>query len=292
MTIKTSDFAVATAMPGIFLGRNTAGNTQVPLSILQTYIQQIIASTASNAGGAVNFRQAWVNGYDYAPNDMVSYNGKIYLMIGTQIYTSTITPDQDPTYWLCLFGQQLLVADMNTLKTGLAFYTISGAANAPASASYGFGIVFMSSATYGLQLLWSNDGNQFWTRQLNNNVFGSWVLVSEGQGHITPQTITSGTTYMDLTQGKHFLLTVNAAVAVGIVNWPAVTNKVEFELEIVNGGAFATTWAGTINWILSNGTTSTSFSALGITLNSSGSNFFRFWSRDGGTTVYGVPIVG
>ncbi len=61
------------------------------------------------------------------------------------------------------------------------------------------------------------------------------------------------------------------------------------QIEGVNLGAATITWPA-INWIKFDGTTTTTFSANGITLHTAGVDNVILWTRDGGTTIYGKVI--
>lgn len=99
-------------------------------------------------------------------------------------------------------------------------------------------------------------------------------------------TVSTGTVTLDLSSPKH-KLTVGGALTIVFSNWPASGNYGEVELELVNGGAFAVTLP-TTNWIIGDGTTSTTFADTNVTLASSGSNTFMWWSDDAGAAVSGV----
>ena len=80
-------------------------------------------------------------------------------------------------------------------------------------------------------------------------------------------------------------LTVGGALTVAFSGWPASGNYGEVEVQLVNGGVNVT-WP-TIRWLLGDGTTSTTFANMGVTLSGAGSNWVVIWSTDGGTTLYG-----
>lgn len=294
MTRTTSNFAIATALPGMLLGRSASGNQQVPISLIQTYVEQIIASTASNASGAVNFRQAWNATYSYAPNDLVSYNDKIYLMIATQVYMNSTTPDQDSTNWLCLFGQMLVAVDLNTAPNMVFFYS-QGANNAPPADTVGYGFTIWNGTGFAVQVFWSSDGGTLYTRALNSGVWSSWaVQAATYQTAQTPGGQGTGSIYASAVNNGEFVSTITVATQLNIAGWANVTGKMQrFRWEIVNGGAYATTWGpyNNLTWIKSDGTTTTDFTTLGITWNAAGSNFFEFSTRDSGTTVWGRALV-
>lgn len=74
-----------------------------------------------------------------------------------------------------------------------------------------------------------------------------------------------------------------------ISNWPPSGAMGELLIQGVNLGAATITWP-TINWIKSDGTTTTTFSANGVTLQTSGTDWVFIWTRDGGTTLFGKVV--
>ena len=68
-----------------------------------------------------------------------------------------------------------------------------------------------------------------------------------------------------------------------LTNKPA--NDWELEIDLTNGGAFAITFP-TVNWLVGDGTTSTVFADMGVTLNAAGANTLLFWGTGTGD-VYG-----
>lgn len=95
--------------------------------------------------------------------------------------------------------------------------------------------------------------------------------------------VTTGTVTFDATANSEFTLT-NGGAHTWAFTWGSGYS--EFEVIVTNAGAFAITMP-TVNWLVGDGTTSTTFSSQGVTLQASGVNHFLFWSPDGGTTVYG-----
>jgi hypothetical protein len=118
----------------------------------------------------------------------------------------------------------------------------------------------------------------FPTTQYNRTITGA----EAGKG-----TVSSGTVNFDLADGSKQKLTVGGNLAVSFTSWPASGNSGEIEVELVNGGAHTITWP-TVHWLKGDGTNSTTFSDMGVTLASSGTNFVVVWTTDGGATVYGV----
>lgn len=101
----------------------------------------------------------------------------------------------------------------------------------------------------------------------------------------------SGTTNaLDYTNGSHQRWAPSTgAQTLSITNWPPSGNLGELLIEGVNLGAATITWP-TINWIKLDGTTTTTFSSNGVTLQASGTDWVFLWTRDAGTTIYGKVV--
>lgn len=100
----------------------------------------------------------------------------------------------------------------------------------------------------------------------------------------------STTNALNYTNGSHQRWAPNTgAQTLSITNWPPSGNLGELLIEGVNLGAATITWP-TINWIKSDGTTTTTFSSNGVTLQASGTDWVLLWTRDAGTTIYGKVV--
>lgn len=108
------------------------------------------------------------------------------------------------------------------------------------------------------------------------------VYLDKGNSGTSAQTL-------DYTAGSHQRLTVTGAFTLSTSNWPPTGNLGQLMLELVNGASSAITWP-TINWVKSDGTTTTTFASNGVTLQTSGIDWVILWSRDAGTTIYGKII--
>jgi len=115
---------------------------------------------------------------------------------------------------------------------------------------------------------------------------GRLVLPSASLPRVDKGTVSSGTVTFDVSAATRQRLQVGGALTVAYSNWPASGNYGEIMIQLVNGGAFTVTWP-TTNWMVGDGTSSTTFSAMGVTLATSGTNWVTVWTLDGGTTLYG-----
>lgn len=141
------------------------------------------------------------------------------------------------------------------------------------------------------------------TQTLTNKTLGSGTLfganVSGQDNNLTRVDLqdygyvyfNSGTTNaLNFENGSHQRWAPNTgAQTLTISNWPPSGNLGELLIEGVNLGAATITWP-TINWIKSDGTTTTTFSSNGVTLQSSGTDWVFLWTRDAGTTIYGKIV--
>ncbi len=103
----------------------------------------------------------------------------------------------------------------------------------------------------------------------------------------------SGTTNaLDFTKGshQHWAPTASSNPTLTISNWPPSGAMGELLIEGVNLGAAGTIAFPTANWFKSDGTFAASPSAAGVTLQTSGTDFILFWTRDAGTTLYAKVI--
>lgn len=94
------------------------------------------------------------------------------------------------------------------------------------------------------------------------------------------------TSALDYTNGSQQRWAPSGTVTLSVTNWAPSGNLSELFVEGINLGAATITWP-TVNWITSTGATTTTFASNGVTLQSSGTDWFLLWTRDGGTTVYG-----
>jgi hypothetical protein len=99
----------------------------------------------------------------------------------------------------------------------------------------------------------------------------------------------TSTSALNYTNGSHQRWAPSGAVTLSVSNWPPSGNLGQLLIEGVNLGAATITWP-TINWVKIDGTTTTTFSSNGFTLQTSGTDWILLWTRDGGITIYGKVI--
>jgi hypothetical protein len=119
---------------------------------------------------------------------------------------------------------------------------------------------------------------------------GAPTWLSNGLNKLTFAYYNSNTTSaLDYTNGSHQRWAPSGTVTLSVTNWPASGSLGELLIEGVNLGAATITWP-TINWVKSDGSTTTTFSGNGVTLQTSGTDFVILWTRDAGTTIYGKIV--
>jgi hypothetical protein len=103
----------------------------------------------------------------------------------------------------------------------------------------------------------------------------------------------AGTLALNYNAGNIFTATMSGAATWNLTNLPASNVYWEVQVVVTNPAAGAITFqragsALTVNWIKGDGTQSTTFSNMGVTLQGSGvTNHFLFWGTISGGTVYG-----
>ena len=90
----------------------------------------------------------------------------------------------------------------------------------------------------------------------------------------------SGAQSFDLSLAQYFSLTVGGALTPSFTNPAAGTVAQGFILRVVNGGAFAITWPGSVKWA----------SGAAPTLTAAGTDLLGFITDDNGTTWRGIVI--
>jgi hypothetical protein len=128
------------------------------------------------------------------------------------------------------------------------------------------------------------------TVAFEDNTITRGMTKDMGTVYVDKGTQTTGTQTFDYTGGSLQRMQVGGALTIAFSNFPPSGNMGMLQMELVNGGSATVTWP-TVNWIKSDGTFTTSISTyltdVGRTLQSSGTDFFIFWTRNAGTTVYG-----
>lgn len=121
-------------------------------------------------------------------------------------------------------------------------------------------------------------------RDADNTMDGSQLFGAGVSFGVTDKgSVSSGTVTFALSNGPRQKLTVGGDLTIAISDKPS--GRWDLEIELVNGGS-ATLTLPTTSWLLGDGTVSTTFADMGVTLASSGVNTLLFWGSGSGT-VYG-----
>lgn len=185
-----------------------------------------------------------------------------------------------------------------TIQAGKAFavgqfVVLASAANA---ANYMHGQITAHNSATGLLTVTA-------TSAVGSGTFADWSVALTSPGNLTTSGaqvisnktfINSGFGYFDAgatsalscPNGSHQRWAPTGTVTLTVTNWPASGTLGELLIEGVNLGAATITWP-TVNWIKSDGTTTTVFSNNGVTLQASGTDWAILWTRNGGATVFG-----
>lgn len=212
------------------------------------------AFLASDGGSTYTFTgtPAWNTAFVQVQNNS-------YAFIGNSLATSLTGPST---------GKRYEVSNGGILYSGFTSTNLPGNAAGTINNAYGINIGAGGYSTLG-EIFWD-----------------SWATLMFDKG-----TVSSGTVTFNATLWSKYKLTVGGALTIAFSNWwPGSQSYSEVQIQLVNGGAFAITWPSTINWMKGDGTSSTTFSSMGVTLQASGSNFVTVWSPDGGTTFYGTAM--
>ncbi len=189
-----------------------------------------------------------------------------------------------------------VASDLNTFdRVGMFFSAgdLTGGgttANCPPPDNYGYGWTLGSGTTYCIQVFLNSASTKMYTRSCSNGTWSSWVVMaSTSVAYNDYGNTSSATTYLDMNIGPVGTLTVTEDTDINVANWPA-SGYAEYTMEIINGGAFTVTFntssGATTNWIKTDGTTTTSFASSGIVLQSSGSTWLKWWTHNGGSTIF------
>ncbi len=102
----------------------------------------------------------------------------------------------------------------------------------------------------------------------------------------------TATQTLDYTNGSHQRIRATGNFTIATSLWPPSGNLGELLLELVADGTGRTIVWPTINWVKSDGSTTTTFSSNGVTLQTANNaiDWVFLWTRDAGTTIYGKVV--
>ena len=284
--------------PVLRLLGNNGGGTVQNLSGLQYYwnLSGGFAESTLVYGNTTNSYLTFGkhNGTSYSQQMVIDSSGNLGIGTTTPSSKLDVTVTSATAYSTGVLGNGLRLYN-NSATTGqyvgISFY------GEPTSGSYGGATIMGTTTGNGSMDL------TFTTR--NGGVFGERMRIdSAGNVNCFDNNLTrvdlqdfgyvyfnsSTTNALDYVNGSHQRWAPNTgAQTLTISNWPPSGNLGELLIEGVNLGAATITWP-TINWITSNGTTTTIFANNGVTLQTSGTDWILLWTRDAGTTIYGKVV--
>lgn len=125
-----------------------------------------------------------------------------------------------------------------------------------------------------------------------DNILTGFMIKDAGAVFVDKGPLGSGTATFNYSSGSVQRLTVTGAISIDFSNFPPTGNMGSMMLELVNAGSYSVTFPGTINWIKSDGTLTTSISTYltnieRVALQTSGVDFIVVWTRDAGNVIYG-----
>jgi hypothetical protein len=129
-----------------------------------------------------------------------------------------------------------------------------------------------------------------------DNELVQWILRDVAAKYVDKGNSGTSTQTFDFTAGAHQKITATGNFSFIFGGLPPSNATAFMLLEAVNFGAFTVSMTTAINWIMPDGTTTTSLATYLAAntgrpaLKSSGTDFFVFWVRDGGFTVYGKLV--
>lgn len=127
---------------------------------------------------------------------------------------------------------------------------------------------------------------------INGNVVANGVMFTYGSATTAAVALgtisSSGTATLNYNSGSVFTLTASGALTLDFTNLPSGYWEISLFGSNMGLGAISIKVAGvssSVNWVKGDGTSSTTFSTMGVTLQNSGMNHFVFWGV--GSTIYG-----
>ena len=188
------------------------------------------------------------------------------------------------------FTQAVTFAQVIFKKNGTVFSAGGPAANVAAQVTSHSAVVYLNGSTdyvemwaIGVGTVALQAGN--WLTKFQGAMFSGQSAADSSNVFFDSNTVNT----LDYNNGSYQRWAPTGSVTLAISNWPAAGVFSEMVIEGVNLGAATITWP-TVNWIKSDGSMTTVFNDVGVTLQSSGIDFVVLWTRDGGTTVYGKIV--
>lgn len=248
-----------------------------------------LSELKGEAGVGLKNRGQWVAG-TYNPGDYVFSTGSaadtaMWVFNGDAPYSSTVQPKDDATHWIELKAPPgkdgIDGKDGAPGKDGTN--GVDGAPGAPGKdGTNGVDGKQVELRVNALNFEWRYVGDSSWKILGPTNQFPKFA--DKGTAAAV------GTTTLTVADGECQRLQIGAAQTLALAGWPVAGNLGSILLELVNGKAFTVTFPAGVRWIKPDGTVTTDFLTLGQALQVAGTDWIMFWTRDGGTTVWGKVL--
>jgi hypothetical protein len=243
-------------------------------NMLEVETTRQLAETAVEAAAvatAVVGSTVWAVDVEYTAGDVVHDPGDHYRAYVAQTTTEGDTPySDDGTNWVPILVPYLEVYDdAKVYKVGDIVLDTDD--------SY---MAYVSQTNSNEDNTPNEDDGTNWVRIYNDPYTPE---VTQALGSL------SDDTEIDIADGQIATLTIADDLTLTITGWLASGKYSELLLVMTNGGAHTITWP-TINWLLSSGAFTTTFSSNEAALQSSGIDFIFLWTINGGTTIYGKIV--
>lgn len=158
--------------------------------------------------------------------------------------------------------------------------------------------IWYSTITYEKNAIVTGSNGLYYTSQIEDNTGNdpvtddgsNWIQALRDSNEVVQDLGTRTTaTAVDITDGNVVTFTVGGNFTLSFTGWYTDLKYQDILIKGTNMGAYTITWP-TINWVLGDGSTTTTFANTGIVLQTSGVDFVFIWTVNNGTTLYGKVL--
>ncbi len=268
--VAGTDYAPATSGTAILKGNNSGG---FAAAVAKTDYAPATSGSAILKGDGLGGFSSAAAGTDYAP----ATTGTAILKASGSGGFSAAVPNAD--YQAAITASGLLKgAGSGSVSTALAGTDYL----APPSGTA------IQKANSGGALVDAIANTDYVAPAGSDGLLSRWMFQDTGWDWHDSGT-TNALNYMN-GSAQRWTPTASSNPTLTIASWPPSGAMGELLIEGVNLGAAGTIAFPTANWIKSDGTFAASPSAANVTLQSTGTDFILFWTRDAGTTLYAKVI--